>query len=442
MLVLSACSSAPPVTTTIAPEPATPPVSVTVPPPTTEPPTTTTTLPKEASRPDFDTWAIILESLPTTDHTVEAVFERAEGYAIPTGVLASDDYPSLNAGFWVIFNGPWSSRTEADARCDALRSDTPAVECYIRYLGVALDSPVGFEHGTSLVSVEGGYAIIDLATGNRVRTLENEAEARYRYRPELALDGTVAFFSGNVEDYWFSCESAQGFIDRLDLSTGVFEQYAVGSLARVSPGGQYLAYVESSTCINDPIDSGSLAVPDTIVVVDLGSDLATRWTPGAGAPGGADSFITSLAWGPNPSYLLAVLGDGSLRRLEPAQSMPVAELPVLIDDFVDPLVLTDRTRRSIDVIAGQSETSVLAHQWSSIGSGREGLGLDVNEIIEFDPRSGAIQRTIAVLDDTWPMVSLDSTYSNLLVTGQDGTVLFDSSGRFPVLDLGSEGADW
>ncbi len=66
----------------------------------------------------------------------------------------------------------------------------------------------------------------------------------------------------------------------------------------------------------------------------------------------------------------------------------------------------------------------------------------MNEIIEFDPRSGAIRRTLAVLDDIWPIVSLDATYSQVLVTGQDGTVLFDSSGRFPDLELGSEGADW
>ncbi len=290
--------------------------------------------------------------------------------------------------------------------------------------------------------MEGGFAIVDLETGKRVRTLESEGEAYFRYKPDLAVGGTVAFFAGNVEDYWYSCESAKGFIDRLDLTTGAFDRYAVGSLPRVSPGGRYLAYVEASTCINDPLDAGFLAVTDTVVVVDLETDSATRWLPDEDTAGAAESFVTSLAWGPDSSYLLTVLGDGSLRRLEPAQVMSVTDLPIVIADFVDPLVLGSRAGGTIDLIAGRSETSVVAHQWSYIGSGRDGVGLDLNEIIEFDPRTGRIQRTLAVLGEDWPLVSLDSGYANLLVIGQDGSVLFDSAGRFPEITLGFEGADW
>lgn len=437
LVVLAACSSGPAATTTTTSSVPQPTTTTTTAPITT---TTTTSVPLEASGPEFDTWAIILESLSTADFSLEEAIQRASEQSGPADVLLSDDYPSLNPGFWVIFNGPYNTGSDADLRCSAMRAE--AVACYTRYLGVSLEAAVGFEHGSALISVEGGFGIFDLDTGARIRTIEDTAETRYRTQPRLGQEGSVAFFAGNVEDYWYSCESAQGFIDRLDLSTGEFEQFAAGSLARVSPGGGSLAYVASSGCVTDPLDGGFLGTSDTIVVVDLTTDDEVRWLPAEDLTGQTTSFVTSLAWSHDSSYLLAVLGDGTLRRLEPAQPMRVNELPVVDATFVAPLDLNSRAGTTIDLVAGLSDDSIVAHRWTSIGSGRDGAALDASEIVEIDPRNGAVLRTLVALDSVFPSISLDASYGNLLVLDQNGAVIFDDSGRFPSVEAGTAGADW
>ncbi len=45
----------------------------------------------------------------------------AQGY--PSGVLHSDDYPSLKAGLWVAFAGPYREPTSARAVIDKLAAD-------------------------------------------------------------------------------------------------------------------------------------------------------------------------------------------------------------------------------------------------------------------------------------------------------------------------------
>ncbi|VAW06280.1 hypothetical protein MNBD_ACTINO02-2568, partial [hydrothermal vent metagenome] len=66
--------------------------------------TTTTVIAKDIL--DYGQWILVLASLPTDEFTLEDAAARTpevEG----SRVLLSDDYPSLNAGYWVVYTGPF-----------------------------------------------------------------------------------------------------------------------------------------------------------------------------------------------------------------------------------------------------------------------------------------------------------------------------------------------
>lgn len=121
-------TTAPPPTTT-APPPATtttPPATTTTPPATTIPPRTTTTAPVPPPHvipwPGGSGWTVVLTSVPADGHT-EAVDDanRAIRAGLKNvGVLLSSRYPSLHAGYWVVFAGAYG--TEAGAQSELPRA--------------------------------------------------------------------------------------------------------------------------------------------------------------------------------------------------------------------------------------------------------------------------------------------------------------------------------
>ena len=76
-------------------------------------------------------WTVILYS----GLTREAAEERAdeiEGAGTSVGILESDDFSTLNAGYWVVFSGQYDTREAAQSSADSLSST--ADDAYARYV--------------------------------------------------------------------------------------------------------------------------------------------------------------------------------------------------------------------------------------------------------------------------------------------------------------------
>ncbi|MCP3975991.1 MAG: SPOR domain-containing protein, partial [bacterium] len=103
--------------------------------PTTAPATAATaSLVPVLGAPSDGTWIVILMSASEADGGEAAAIQRAavltaEG-DIPTGVFRSDDYASLNSGFWVVYTGQFDAPEAAAGRCSQLAQLVP--ECYHR----------------------------------------------------------------------------------------------------------------------------------------------------------------------------------------------------------------------------------------------------------------------------------------------------------------------
>ena len=68
-----------------------------------------------------DGWTIIIESA-TTQSKAESVATSAQGSGETVGILKSDDFSSLNAGYWVVFSGHYTSKSEAQSHLDDVRA--------------------------------------------------------------------------------------------------------------------------------------------------------------------------------------------------------------------------------------------------------------------------------------------------------------------------------
>jgi len=84
--------------------------------------TTTTAAPVATGDLASPTWIVVITS-EADEATATAAAQRAvtDGYA--AGVLRSDDYPSLNKGFFVAYAGPYVDRAAAEAGSSALAAD-------------------------------------------------------------------------------------------------------------------------------------------------------------------------------------------------------------------------------------------------------------------------------------------------------------------------------
>jgi predicted nucleic acid-binding Zn ribbon protein len=140
----------PSATATVSPLPSETPGATTTPDPnatTTPDPNATTTPDPNASptpTPDnsgtdsgstFTEWpggsgyTVIIESA-STQSKAESVATEAQGQGHTVGILHSDDYSSLNPGYYVVFTEKYSSESEAQTGLDAIKSDYP--DAYVR----------------------------------------------------------------------------------------------------------------------------------------------------------------------------------------------------------------------------------------------------------------------------------------------------------------------
>jgi hypothetical protein len=93
--------------------------------------------PPQVTVPDTDLprWIVVLESLETTDYTRTDAVSRFTPYdrlGLDPQVLLSDDYGSLNPGYWAIYTGWYEDRQAARDLCASIRSSVDF--CYERYL--------------------------------------------------------------------------------------------------------------------------------------------------------------------------------------------------------------------------------------------------------------------------------------------------------------------
>jgi hypothetical protein len=84
--------------------------------------TSSTTAPVATGELATPAWIVVITSeADEASATTAAQRAAAEGHS--TGVLRSDDYPSMNKGFWVAYAGPYADRSAAVAGSAALEAD-------------------------------------------------------------------------------------------------------------------------------------------------------------------------------------------------------------------------------------------------------------------------------------------------------------------------------
>ncbi len=95
------------------------------------------TLPDEGGDPGPEAvWIVVLESLETSGYSRQEAVSRAASYGgldAPVEVILSDEYESLNSGYWVIFAGEFDTEDGAAEYCRSIKDAVPP--CYQRYVG-------------------------------------------------------------------------------------------------------------------------------------------------------------------------------------------------------------------------------------------------------------------------------------------------------------------
>jgi cell division septation protein DedD len=137
-------SAVAPLPTGAAPTATTPPLETITPVPSeTVTPTPTETVspepsPTVGSGSTFPGWTgqdgdytVILKS-SSSQSSAESFAQEAQDAGHTVGILNSDDYSSLNSGYWVVFSGTYATEDEAETALDDLKSDYS--DAYIRQI--------------------------------------------------------------------------------------------------------------------------------------------------------------------------------------------------------------------------------------------------------------------------------------------------------------------
>ena len=133
-------SAVAPLPTTAAPTPTTPPLETITPVPSETATPTESVSPEPTPTVDsgstFPGWTgqdgdytVILKS-SSSKSSAESFAQDAQDAGHTVGVLNSDDFSSLNSGYWVVFSGTYATEDEAETALDDLKSDYS--DAYIR----------------------------------------------------------------------------------------------------------------------------------------------------------------------------------------------------------------------------------------------------------------------------------------------------------------------
>lgn len=317
-VALGACSSAaePSPTTVQTTAPTT--TTTTIAPQSPSAPTTTTTIVSPDRLPGWDTWTLIYASLDTATAT------RDDAAAVATNiddaaVLLSDDYPSLNPGYWVVYAGEWHDRHLASSWCP--RPLDASLSCYPRYLGPNIVDRLA--EGAAIVQLAERLVIVEPETGETLATFSDNFHQEAEFPARFNLNGREGelYFSLGFEDSWYSCESDKGQIRRLDLDSGTEDVFVDGWSPAISPDGRWLAVVAAQDCYPDPEVGGWVITPGSQVeIYDLSLDGSTPsflLRPENPPTNYEDEQqVLAVFWDPAvPGDLLVALGDRSVRRI-------------------------------------------------------------------------------------------------------------------------------
>ncbi|MFO7293611.1 MAG: hypothetical protein FWJ92_10115 [Actinomycetes bacterium] len=153
------------------------------------------------------------------------------------------------------------------------------------------------------IAVSGADVVrVDTATGATEILHELLFEAAAASDLALVGDGR-AYLHLLEEDYWFTCESAGGRVEVLDLDTGRATTIASGKPA-LSPNGATLAYLTADDCYPDPEQPEFFAtVYDTLVVADTEGNEISRVPLSAGSVDAASALV-DLVWEDDSTLLV------------------------------------------------------------------------------------------------------------------------------------------
>ena len=76
-------------------------------------------------------YTVILKS-SSSQSGAESFAQEAQDAGHTVGILNSDDFSSLNSGYWVVFSGTYATEDEAETALDDLKSDYS--DAYIRQI--------------------------------------------------------------------------------------------------------------------------------------------------------------------------------------------------------------------------------------------------------------------------------------------------------------------
>lgn len=156
-------------------------------------------------------------------------------------------------------------------------------------------------------------------------------EASSADKMALGADGSSLYYQLIFEDYWFSCETAQGEVTVLDVDSGAVETIDQGRPA-LSPNGERLAYLAAEECFADPEQPEFfLMAYDTLVLADPNGTEQTRIPLSAADDAGPP--LVDLVWADSETLLVTDLDRAHYR-------IPADE-PVSAIRDQDPLDLPD-----------------------------------------------------------------------------------------------------
>ncbi len=290
----------------------------TVAPPTTSLPATTTTTTEAPDPAPRDVWTAVLASVPVANATrTDAATIAAELGVDAANVFASDDYDSLEPGFWVVFADTYDDRRSAGNACFEYRDIAP--DCYPRYLGSDPTLPFGPDSGQLLAVADGELVVLSTATGRVLRTIDPywEGDGVFPDVPHAVAGTTTGYVSAGFEDFWFSCEASSGSLRSIDLTNGIVTELTDGISPVVSPDGSAIAYLRAGSCVPDPeVDGFWVVFFDTVVVRELASGEEREFTVDEPEQMTPESDLAALAWSRDGEAVYVLDGFAQVHRLD------------------------------------------------------------------------------------------------------------------------------
>ena len=340
---------------------------------------------------------MILASLDVESHTRDDAEAIAAGVSA-ADVLLSDDYPSLNPGYWVVHTGSWGTRRQAGIWCpSSLAAD---LTCYPRYLGHSI--PDLLNQGAGLAQMDAGLLVaLDLQTGQRLATFSDDFHWEAEFPSSFALteDAATLYFGMGWEDSWYSCASDGGEVWRLDLDSGIEEVFSRGWSPAISPDRRWLAVVRAAECYPDPEVDGWVMSPGSQVEVfdltdgDNSPDYVLSSTP---QPATYDdpTGVRWVTWDTGTGDMLVAMADGSVRRVSHDADIDLGDAEVAWASEIGMLVAASPSLIYVSEGFGDDGTAVVLYS-------RPGGDLvDVHEIDGW-VTGFAIGRSGDVIISTW-----------------------------------------